>query len=72
MAGIDVVLSSLVPGMKGASHTWEPPLYEADDDFFYYELARLATSLAHIDTKSTAVPCAKIFGAYGWRKVCAK
>lgn len=68
LAGIDVVLSSLVPGIKGASHTWEPPLYEADDDFFYYELAQLATSLAHIDTKKHGRAMCEIFGAYGWQE----
>ncbi|MGI5898685.1 MAG: glycosyl transferase family 2 [Christensenellales bacterium] len=67
-SGIDVVLHEIVPGIKGGSHAWTSSDFEADDDFFYYMLAQMATSLAHIDPKKKGRAMCEIFGAYGWQE----
>jgi hypothetical protein len=66
MAGIDVVLHEIIPGIKGSSHAWTSRDFEADDEFFYYGLAKLCSSLAHIDPKKKGRAMCEIFGAYGW------
>ncbi|HEY0189203.1 MAG TPA: hypothetical protein VGC67_17080 [Cellulomonas sp.] len=65
MAGIDVVLHQLLPGFdedRFASFTslgWDGP-------FFHHVLAKLGSSLGHLDpTKHGRVMC-EVFGAYGW------
>lgn len=68
LAGIDIVLNGLIPGIKGGSHAQSAAQFEADDDFFYYCLAQLATSLAHIDPKKRGRAMCEIFGAYGWQE----
>ncbi|MGI6707238.1 MAG: glycosylhydrolase-like jelly roll fold domain-containing protein [Clostridia bacterium] len=67
MAGIDVVLHEIIPGIKGSSHSWASRDFEADDEFFYYALGQLATSIAHIDPKKKGRAMCEIFGAYGWQ-----
>jgi hypothetical protein len=67
-AGIDIVLNGLIPGIKGGSHAQSAAQFEADDDFFYYCLAQLATSLSHIDPKKRGRAMCEIFGAYGWQE----
>ena len=67
-AGIDIVLSGLIPGLKGASHAQWSEVFEADDDFYYYCLAQLAVSLSHIDSKKRGRAMCEIFGAYGWQE----
>ena len=66
MSGIDVVLHEIIPGIKGSSHAWTSRDFEADDEFFYYGLAKLCSSLAHIDPKKKGRAMCEIFGAYGW------
>ena len=68
LAGIDIVLSGLIPGLKNASHAQWSELFEADDDFYYYCLAQLAASLSHIDEKKHGRSMCEIFGAYGWQE----
>ena len=65
MAGIDVVLHQLMPGMDHGynkavtSNGW-------DGEFFHYVLGKLGASLGHLDeTKKGRVMC-EVFGAYGW------
>ena len=64
-AGIDIVLNGLIPGIKGGSYAQSAVQLEADDDLFYYCLAQMATSLAHIDLKKHGRAMCEIFGAYG-------
>ncbi len=65
MAGIDVVLHQLLPGMdqgyfKSMTRTgW-------DGEFFHYALAKLGSSLAHMDKKKAGRVMCEVFGAYGW------
>lgn len=72
MSGIDVVLHEIIPGMKGISHAWTAREYDADSDFFYYCLAKLASSLAHADPKKKGRALCEIFGAYGWQESMAQ
>ena len=63
-SGIDVVLLQIMPGMR------EPHsknfIAEYDGEFFHYALAKLGSSLAHIDPKKKGRALCEIFGAYGW------
>lgn len=67
LGGIDIVLHGLIPGIKGGSHTSSVGL-EADTDFFYYSLAQLTTSVAHLDPKKRGRSMCEIFGAFGWQE----
>ena len=64
MAGIDVVLNQLIPGIDQSFH----PTFKGgwDSEFFHYALVKLGTSLAHIDPKKKGRTMAEVFGAYGW------
>ncbi|WP_077620650.1 glycosylhydrolase-like jelly roll fold domain-containing protein [Bacillus sinesaloumensis] len=64
MSGLDVVLWQLNPGFDGIPSRMFAG--EADNEFFNYGLAKMATSLAHIDPKKKGRTMAEIFGAYGW------
>lgn len=65
MAGIDVVLHQLLPGMDNGyfkamtSSGW-------DGEFFHYVLGKLGSSLGHIDPKKNGRVMCEVFGAYGW------
>ena len=70
MAGIDVVLRQIIPGME---HRKEINLRNeyldiefGEASFYHYLLAKLGSSLAHLDkTKKGRVFC-EVYGAYGW------
>lgn len=64
MSGIDVVLWQLNPGFDGFPSAWLAG--EADNEFFNYGLAKMASSLAHLDPKKKGRTVAEVFGAYGW------
>lgn len=65
MAGIDVVLHQLLPGMDQGyfksmtSAGW-------DGEFFHYVLGKLGSSLGHLDEKKNGKVMCEVFGAYGW------
>ncbi|MFC0022365.1 glycosylhydrolase-like jelly roll fold domain-containing protein [Neobacillus cucumis] len=65
MSGIDVVLNQIMPGMdKGSfksmtSNGW-------DGEFFHYGLAKMGTSLGHLDPKKKNRTMCEVYGAYGW------
>ncbi|MGM0155713.1 hypothetical protein IGK30_003580 [Enterococcus sp. AZ178] len=66
MAGVDIVLNQLIPGMDEGMHqtirgTW-------DNEFFHYLLAKLGSSIAQIDTKKMYRTMAEVYGAYGWHE----
>ena len=67
-SGIDLVLHELIPGIKNTSSAWTTQDFEADNDFFYYMLAQMASSLAHIDPKKKGWTMCELFGAYGWQE----
>jgi len=65
MAGIDVVLHQLMPGMDhGVNKSMTKSGW--DGEFFHYALAKLGTSLAHMDPKKKGRTMCEVFGAYGW------
>lgn len=66
MAGIDIVLNQLVPGLDEGEQptirgTW-------DAEFFHYCLGKMGSSLARIDPLKKDRTVAEVFGAYGWHE----
>jgi hypothetical protein len=66
MAGIDVVLWQLVPGFDDGP--FAAIAGDWDGEFFHYGLAKMASSLAHMDPKKKNRSMVELFGAYGWRE----
>jgi hypothetical protein len=66
MAGVDVVLHQIVPGLGGIANTGFVSYMEMDHRLNQYVLAKLGTSAAHIDPKKKGRTMCEIFGAYGW------
>ncbi len=64
MAGVDVVLNQIVPGLCGCNHSASSKIYSAN--FFHYVLAKLGSSLAHITPHMKGKAMCELFGAYGW------
>jgi hypothetical protein len=64
MAGLDVVLWQLAPGLDGG--TFANVTGEGDGEFFHYGLGKLGASLAHLDPKKRGRALCEVFGAYGW------
>ncbi|MRH45111.1 glycosyl transferase family 2 [Aquibacillus halophilus] len=64
MSGLDVVLWQLNPGFDEIPSRMFAG--EADNEFFNYGMAKMATSLAHMDPKKKGRTMAEVFGAYGW------
>ena len=66
MAGIDVVLHQIMPGISEHIHTGSLAGNAIDPEFFDYVLARLAASHSHIQPRMKHRAMCEIFGAYGW------
>ena len=66
MAGIDVVTQQIMPGMDQKEHQWVASHY--DGEFFHYGLAKMGSSLAHIDSFKKGDSMCEIFGAFGWQE----
>ncbi len=66
MAGIDVVLHQIVPGMTDCDNAASVSYKHANSTFFHYTLAKLGSSLAHITPHMNRRAMCEIFGAYGW------
>lgn len=66
MAGIDVVLHQIMPGMAQHIHSAICAGGFADPEFFDYMLARLAASHSHIQPRMKNRAMCEVFGAYGW------
>lgn len=64
LSGIDVVLGQVLPGLDD-ENTKNMTGY-GDGSFFHYGLAKLGSSLAHIDPKKKGRALCEIYGAYGW------
>ena len=66
MAGIDVVFNVLRPGFSHAPHLYRGfPLF-ADEKFYQFTLAKLASSAAHTEPRKAGRAMCELFGAYGW------
>lgn len=66
MSGIDVVLNQIVPGMKDTDSAGPVCYKHMNYNFFKYMLAKLGSSMAHLDEKKHGDAMCEIFGAYGW------
>ncbi|MBQ4089126.1 MAG: glycosyl transferase family 2 [Clostridia bacterium] len=66
MAGIDVVLHQIMPGMSQHMHTAICSGGYTDPEFFDNTLARLAASHSHINPRMKNRAMCEVFGAYGW------
>ncbi len=66
MAGMDVVLHQVMPGMQDMTHTATVGLGVARGPFFHYLLPKLAASAAHLYPQFRGRALCEIFGAYGW------
>ena len=66
MAGIDVVLGQIVPGMTETANACLCWYDTADPDFFHYSLAKMGASHSHIQSSKGGRAMCEIFGAYGW------
>lgn len=66
MAGVDIVINQLVPGMDEGMHSYGRGKW--DMEFFNYGLAKLGSSLAHIDPMKKGRCMAEVFGAFGWHE----
>ena len=66
MAGVDVVLHQLIPGLNEATSTGFVSYKEMDEKLNHYILGKLASSSAHIEPKKQGRAMCEIFGAFGW------
>lgn len=65
MAGIDVVLHQIHPGLdQGYFKSFTSTGW--DGEFFHYGLAKLGSSLGHLDPKKKGRTLCEMYGAYGW------
>lgn len=65
MSGLDVVGKQIIPGFDGLGQTYNKNK-TWDGEFFHYGLAKMASSLGHIDALKKGRTMCEIFGAYGW------
>lgn len=66
MAGVDVVLQQIMPGMSHFTHTSMVYCGFAESQFFDYILAKLAVSMAHLNPRMKGRAMCEMYGAYGW------
>ena len=66
MAGVDIVINQLVPGMDQGLHSYGRGVW--DMAFFNYMLPKLGSSAAHLDPKKQGRCMAEVFGAFGWHE----
>ena len=66
MAGMDIVLHQVLPGMSGLSHTASVSDGAVRGPFFHYMLGKMCASLAHLEPHMQNRALCEIFGAYGW------
>ena len=66
MAGIDVVLHQIIPGMGNYCNSSPIAGGIADPAFFHYTMAQLAASLSRIEPHMHGEAMCEMFGAYGW------
>lgn len=66
MAGIDVVINQLVPGIDRGLYSYFHGAWNIE--FFTYALAKLGSSAARLDPKKQGRCMAEVFGAFGWHE----
>jgi hypothetical protein len=65
MSGIDIVLNQLRPEMDYPDSSYVGGA--TDGEFFYYGLAKLGSSLGHLNPRHMGRTLCEIFGAFGWQ-----
>lgn len=66
MAGIDVVINQLAPGIDRGCYSYFHGAWNME--FFTYALAKLGSSAARLDPKKRGRCMAEVFGAFGWHE----
>lgn len=66
MAGIDVVFQQIRPGLDDCKFHSVGGNLGYHGELYHYALAKLAASLAHMDSKKKGRALCEVFGAYGW------
>lgn len=66
MAGIDVVINQLAPGIDRGLYSYFHGAWNME--FFTYALAKLGSSAARLDPKKQGRCMAEVFGAFGWHE----
>lgn len=66
MAGIDVIMSQIIPGNDYGHYYMVNPDTLTDGCFYHYGLAKLGASLGHITSHMKGRSLVELFGAYGW------
>ena len=66
MAGIDVVLQQIRPGLDDCKFHSVGGNLGYHGELYHYALAKLAASLEHMDSKKKGRALCEVFGAYGW------
>ncbi len=66
MAGIDIVLHQVLPGMAHHIHNASLGTGLTDPGFYHYVLGQLGASLAHQYPQMKGRAMCEVFGAYGW------
>ena len=70
MAGIDIVLHQVMPGMAHHIHNTSLSTGVSDPAFYHYVLGQLGASLAHQYPHMKGRAMCEEFGAYGWAEGC--
>ena len=70
MAGIDIVLHQVMPGMAHHVHNTSLSTGLSDPAFYHYVLGQLGASLAHQYPAMKGRALCEEFGAYGWAEGC--
>lgn len=70
MAGIDIVLHQVMPGMAHHIHNTSLSTGVSDPAFYHYVLGQLGASLAHQYPRMKGRAMCEEFGAYGWAEGC--
>lgn len=70
MAGIDIVLHQVMPGMAHHIHNASLGTGLSDPAFYHYVLGQLGASLAHQYPQMKGRAMCEEFGAYGWAEGC--
>ncbi|MBQ3507486.1 MAG: hypothetical protein IJA91_02950, partial [Clostridia bacterium] len=70
MAGIDIVLHQVMPGMAHHIHNASLSTGISDPAFYHYILGQLGASMAHQYPQMRGRAMCEEFGAYGWAEGC--
>lgn len=70
MAGVDIVINQLIPGMDQGLHSYGRGVW--DLEFYNYVLPKLGSSAAHLDPKSRAAAWPRCLALLAGTRACAR